>query len=208
MKNGGGVGKVAHVGYWSQTVAIDILLCFYFAVVFSLMYFRFRQLKQINLDRHSLIPLANIRHLPHPPWFPLQTTEYTEQQQSLSGVHSIMRVKLAQAGEGGGGRPPPLPSPVKLQCTLQLSGQIHLPCFISSKNMYSVLQTTYNPASRVSSKQTKINLGSNQNKICFAFVSVCFVKPKRKNFGLFRCFEPILKQLKQTDLFHNKPKQP
>jgi hypothetical protein len=31
-----------------------------------------------------------------------------------------------------------LPSPVKLQCTLQLSGQMHNPCFISSKNMYSV----------------------------------------------------------------------
>ncbi len=31
-----------------------------------------------------------------------------------------------------------LPSPVKLQCMLQLSGQIHKPCFISSKNMYSV----------------------------------------------------------------------
>jgi hypothetical protein len=28
-------------------------------------------------------------------------TEYKEEQQSLSGVHSIMRVKLAQAGEGG-----------------------------------------------------------------------------------------------------------
>jgi hypothetical protein len=33
------------------------------------------------------------------------------------------------------------------------------------------------------------------------------VKPKRKNFGLFRCFEPISKQPKQTDLFRNKPKQ-
>ncbi len=33
-----------------------------------------------------------------------EMTEYTEQQ-SLSGVHSIMRVKLAQAG--GGARPPP-----------------------------------------------------------------------------------------------------
>jgi hypothetical protein len=30
------------------------------------------------------------------------TTEYAELQQSLSGVHSIMRVKLARAGEGGG----------------------------------------------------------------------------------------------------------
>jgi hypothetical protein len=33
------------------------------------------------------------------------------------------------------------------------------------------------------------------------------VKPKGKNFGLFRCFEPISKQPKQTDLFRNKPKQ-
>jgi hypothetical protein len=41
---------------------------------------------------------------------------------------------------------------------------------------------------RVSSKQTKINFGSNRNrnKMCFAFVSVCFVKPKTKNFSLFR----------------------
>ncbi len=30
------------------------------------------------------------------------TTEYTVQQTLLSGVHSIIRVKLAQAGEGGG----------------------------------------------------------------------------------------------------------
>ncbi len=33
------------------------------------------------------------------------------------------------------------------------------------------------------------------------------MKPKRNNFGLFRCFEPISKQPKQTDLFRNKPKQ-
>jgi hypothetical protein len=33
------------------------------------------------------------------------------------------------------------------------------------------------------------------------------VKPKRKNFNLFRCFKPIWKQPKQTDLFRNKPKQ-
>jgi hypothetical protein len=37
-------------------------------------------------------------------------------------------------------------------------------------------------------KQTKISVWTetNQNKICFGFVSVCFVKPKTKNFGLFR----------------------
>jgi hypothetical protein len=33
------------------------------------------------------------------------------------------------------------------------------------------------------------------------------VKPKRKNFGLFRYFEPISKQPKQTGLFRDKPKQ-
>jgi hypothetical protein len=47
-----------------------------------------------------------------------------------------MRVKLAWLVRVGGARPPPFttftPSPVKLQCTLQLSGQIHWPCFIST----------------------------------------------------------------------------
>ncbi len=47
----------------------------------------------------------------------------------------------------GGARPPlllHLPSPVKLQCTPQLSGQTgqtHQPCFISCKNMCSVACT-------------------------------------------------------------------
>ncbi len=56
-------------------------------------------------------------------------TEYTELQPLLSGAHLVMRVKFALAGEGGGVHAQPLslhlPSPVKLQCTLQLSGQIH-----------------------------------------------------------------------------------
>ncbi len=60
---------------------------------------------------------------------------------------------------------------------------------------------------RVSSKWKKNIFGSNRNKICFAFVSVCFVKPPKKIFGLFRCFEPISKQPKQTELFRNEPKQ-
>jgi hypothetical protein len=33
------------------------------------------------------------------------------------------------------------------------------------------------------------------------------VKPKINYFGLFRFFEPISKQPKQTELFRNKPKQ-
>ncbi len=68
---------------------------------------------------------------------------------------------------------------------------------------------------RVSSKQTKINYGSNRNKpkqdlfrTCFGLFQVCFLKPKRKNFGLFRCFEPKSKQLKQTDLFRFSEKFP
>ena len=55
------------------------------------------------------------------------------------------------------------------------------------------------PPSRVSSKQTKIIFGSNRNKPKQDLFRVCF--------GLFRCFEPISKQPKQTDLFRNKPKQ-
>ncbi len=35
------------------------------------------------------------------------TTEYTEWQLPLSGLHYIMIEKLAQAGERGGARPPP-----------------------------------------------------------------------------------------------------
>jgi hypothetical protein len=35
------------------------------------------------------------------------TTEYTELQRLLSGVHSVMRVKLALAGEGEGCTPTP-----------------------------------------------------------------------------------------------------
>jgi hypothetical protein len=39
-------------------------------------------------------------------------TEHTEWQRPFSGVHSIMMEKLAQAGEGGGARPPPFTIPV------------------------------------------------------------------------------------------------
>ncbi len=58
-------------------------------------------------------------------------------------VHSIMRVKLAQAGKGGGARPSPfitftITSKVAVYApAVQLSGQTHLPCFIPSKNVYS-----------------------------------------------------------------------
>ncbi len=41
-----------------------------------------------------------------------------------------------------------LPSPVKLQCTLQLNGQIHWPCFISRKDMYSVGISIIHPGRR------------------------------------------------------------
>jgi hypothetical protein len=66
------------------------------------------------------------------------------------------------------------------------------------------------PVPRVTSKQTKIIFGSNRNKLKQDLFRVCFGlfrETKKKNFGLFRCFEPISKQPKQTDLFRNKPKQ-
>jgi hypothetical protein len=55
------------------------------------------------------------------------------------------------------------------------------------------------PKSRESSKRKKNWFGSSRTKPkqdLFGCVSVCFVKPTTKIFGLFRCFEPISKQLK------------
>ncbi len=41
----------------------------------------------------------------------------------------------------------------------------------------------------------------NRNSICFSCFSVCFfANLKKKNFGLFRCFGPVSKQRKQTEL--------
>ncbi len=70
-----------------------------------------------------------------------------------------------------------------------LSEHLRLGCPRNEKNKFSVRTET------------------NRNKICFAFVSVCFVKPNKFFFGLFRFFEPISKQPKQTELFRNEPKQ-
>jgi hypothetical protein len=76
-----------------------------------------------------------------------------------------------------------------------------------SGELYSQLRHSF-PYTRVSSKQTKIIFGSNRNKPKQDLFRVCFVKPtKTKSFGLFRCFEPLSKQPKQTELFRNKPKQ-
>ncbi len=70
--------------------------------------------------------------------------------------------------------------------------------------------------SRVSSKQTKknsIRTETSRNKICFGCVSVCFVKPKTKNFGLFLMFwtyiattETNRAVVKQTETNQNNPK--
>ncbi len=69
---------------------------------------------------------------------------------------------------------------------------------------------------RVSSKQTNKNFVSNRNKICFGCASVYIVKPKTKNFGLFRCVSMLRTYiettetnrtvLKQTETNQNNPK--
>ncbi len=56
-------------------------------------------------------------------------------------------------------------------------------------------------------KKMSVRIETNRNKICFGCVSVCFVKPRTTIFCLFRCFEPISKQPKQTELFRIKLKQ-
>jgi hypothetical protein len=65
------------------------------------------------------------------------------------------------------------------------------------------------PSSRDSSPYSRNGvLETNKNKF-LGFLSVCFVNPQQKIsfcYGLIRCFEPISKQPKQTELFRNKPK--
>ncbi len=73
---------------------------------------------------------------------------HTEWQPPLSCEHSIIMEKLAQAGEGGGLHAHPLslqsPSRTKLQCMLQLGGQIHtLTLFHLYQYMYSVVGALY-----------------------------------------------------------------
>ncbi len=57
----------------------------------------------------------------------------------------------------------------------------------------------------VSASFFDLQLGCPRNKQ--KIILVCFVKPKTKHFSLFRCFKPVSKQPKQTDLFRIKPKQ-
>ncbi len=55
-------------------------------------------------------------------------------------------------------------------------------------------------------KQKK-NFGSKRNKICFGFVSVCFVKPKTKNFGLFRFVSVFRTYIETTETNRTVSKQ-
>jgi hypothetical protein len=77
------------------------------------------------------------------------TTEYTELQPLLSGVHSVMRVKSVLAGgEGGGARPPPL-----ITFTLTSKVAVYAPAewadtltlFHLYQYMYSVMVTLSTP---------------------------------------------------------------
>jgi hypothetical protein len=78
------------------------------------------------------------------------TTEYTELQPLLSGVHSVMRVKFALAGEGGGARPRPPPfitftitSKVAVYAPAEWADTLTL--FHLLENMYSVVVTLIFP---------------------------------------------------------------
>ena len=74
----------------------------------------------------------------------VESTEYTELQPLLSGVHSMMRVKSVLASEGGGARPPPL-----ITFTLTSKVAVYAPAewadtltlFHLYQYMYSVLST-------------------------------------------------------------------
>jgi hypothetical protein len=71
------------------------------------------------------------------------STEYTELQPLLSGVHSVMRVKLVLAGEGGGSPPLitfTLTSKVAVYAPAEWAGTLTL--FHLYQYMYSVVYLT------------------------------------------------------------------
>ncbi len=98
----------------------------------------------------------------------LLPTVYTELQSRLAGVHSIMRVKYAQAGLCGWVVQAPLltlylPSPAKWWCTLRLRGQIHtflispLPvCVLCSSTYHSQRLSKPLNAQALTSKKTEM----------------------------------------------------
>ncbi len=55
---------------------------------------------------------------------------------------------------------------------------------------YNVVQSRLE-CPRNKTKKISVRNETNQNKICFGCILVCFVKQKTKNFVLFRCFEPV-----------------
>jgi hypothetical protein len=65
------------------------------------------------LERRTVATLAlavrrekrKLNYFTHAGMLKVSTTEYTELQPLFSGVHSVMRVKLVLAGEGGGCTP-------------------------------------------------------------------------------------------------------
>ncbi len=63
------------------------------------------------------------------------------------------------------------------------------------------------PQGRKSLKRTKKKKKLKQDLFQFCF-GLFHETIKQKKFVLFRCFEPISKQLKQTEMFRNEPKQP
>jgi hypothetical protein len=96
-----------------------------------------------------------------------------------------------------------------IQITTQMKTKLATKMTTQVKNQKTT-QIARSPLIRVSSKQTNffsVRTETNRNTICFGWFSVCFAKPKNYFFGLFRCFGPVLKQPKQTDLFRNKPKK-
>jgi hypothetical protein len=64
--------------------------------LFIMLYLAETKERQINLDGYSPIPLANIHHLPHPPWFSLQTTSYVK-------MYKKNVISFGVCGGGGGG---------------------------------------------------------------------------------------------------------
>jgi hypothetical protein len=116
---------------------------------------------------------------------------HTELQWPISDVHSIVMEKAALAGEGGGARPPPFilsSSRTKLQCTLQLRGQILPLYFIST------------PIRTLWSEVSKGSGGGRQSASLPMIVTISFLYSKRL---LLTPLNPCLRSLTAYHSYQN-----
>ncbi len=99
----------------------------------------------------------------------LPSTEYTEWQWPLSGVHSIMMEmeKFAQAGEAGGARP----APVTLSTIIKYKDFVYrtLPLFLLYSYVYSMSLPNEKPTSKGTNREPSLVLSVSESLVARLF---------------------------------------